>query len=164
MSTLLSIIGICLLVGLDQWTKYYAAIHLSEGPHVLWDGVLEFRLFYNQGAAFSMLQNQFLFFYIGTAIVLAALVFLWIRMPRSKHYLPLRIVFVFLAAGAIGNLIDRVMLHAVRDFIYVSWIDFPIFNVADIYVTCSAIALVLLVLLYYKEDADFDFLKIRRDK
>ncbi len=53
----------------------------------------------------------------------------------TKHFLPLRICAVFILAGAFGNMIDRVIRHYVVDFFYFSLIDFPIFNVADIYVT-----------------------------
>ena len=55
-------------------------------------------------------------------------------------------------AGAIGNMIDRTLLNYVVDFLYFSLIDFPIFNVADIYLTCATIALGILIIFYYKED------------
>ena len=58
-------------------------------------------------------------------------------------------------AGAIGNFIDRVMRNYVVDFFYFSLIDFPIFNVADIYVTVAAFAMIFLGLFYYKEE-DFN--------
>ena len=57
-----------------------------------------------------------------------------------------------IVAGAMGNIIDRIRNGFVVDFIYFSLIDFPVFNVADIYVTCSAIALIVLFLFIYKED------------
>ena len=60
-------------------------------------------------------------------------------------------------AGAFGNLIDRVFRGYVVDFFYFKWIDFPVFNVADIYVTLSAIALIIVVLFYYKEE-DFSLI------
>ena len=68
-----------------------------------------------------------------------------------------------ITAGGIGNLIDRVRLNYVVDFIYFSLIDFPVFNVADIYVTVSMFLLLILVLFYYK-DEDFQFLKWKREK
>ena len=66
-------------------------------------------------------------------------------------------------AGGLGNLIDRVRLNYVVDFIYFSLIAFPVFNVADIYVTTSMILLFIAVLFYYK-DEDFQFLKWKREK
>ncbi len=59
---------------------------------------------------------------------------------------------VFLFAGALGNYIDRILNHYVIDFVYFSLINFPVFNVADIYVTCTVILLFVLLLFYYKED------------
>ena len=67
------------------------------------------------------------------------------------------ILLTFISAGAVGNLIDRIQLGYVRDFIYFSIIDFPVFNVADIYVTVSTALLVILVLFYYREEDFNDF-------
>jgi signal peptidase II len=64
-------------------------------------------------------------------------------------------VLMLISAGAVGNLADRVFLGYVRDFIYFSLINFPVFNVADIYVTAGTVVLVLLVLFCYK-DEDFE--------
>jgi len=80
------------------------------------------------------------------------------RMPRVKKYNVLNYVLLFLIAGAIGNYIDRIINHYVVDFIYFSLIDFPVFNVADCYVTVSVIILFFLVLFYYK-DEDFEEIK-----
>ena len=71
--------------------------------------------------------------------------------------MPLIVVVDVLVAGAIGNFIDRLVNKYVIDFIYFSLIDFPIFNVADIYVTLSVIALFILIFFYYKEE-DFKFI------
>ena len=63
-----------------------------------------------------------------------------------------------MSAGAVGNTIDRVYFGYVTDFIYFKLIDFPTFNVADIWITCATFILLFLILFKYKED-DFDFLK-----
>ena len=55
-------------------------------------------------------------------------------------------------AGAIGNLIDRISLKYVVDFIYFELIDFPIFNIADCYLTVSSFLLIILAIFYYKEN------------
>jgi signal peptidase II len=73
--------------------------------------------------------------------------------------MPMRVCLCFIAAGAVGNFIDRLLFSYVRDFIYFRLIDFPVFNVADIYITCATAILMLLALFYYKEDDDFNFLK-----
>ena len=69
-----------------------------------------------------------------------------------------RNIIIFLSAGAIGNYIDRVSNNYVVDFIYFSLIDFPVFNVADIYVTVAIFFLLILILFYYK-DEDLDEIK-----
>ncbi|MBQ6544855.1 MAG: signal peptidase II [Lachnospiraceae bacterium] len=151
--------GVCavILAGLDLWTKSFAASRLASGPIELIPGVFELRYLENRGAAFSILQNGRAFFIPVTVIVLIALVILSLRMPGDKKYRPLRILMIFVAAGALGNLYDRIFLRYVRDFLYISLIDFPIFNVADMYVTVSAILLAVLLLFRYK-DEDFSFL------
>ena len=68
-----------------------------------------------------------------------------------------------MVSGALGNFIDRVCRGYVVDFIYFSLIDFPVFNIADMYVVCSGILLVMLVCFRYKNDKDYDFLRIKKD-
>ena len=73
-------------------------------------------------------------------------------MPRQKKYLYLDYIIVLVVAGAIGNHIDRVLNNYVVDFIYFSLINFPVFNIADCYVTVSMILLLILILFYYKDE------------
>ncbi len=143
------------LVAADQISKIAAVNALKDKPAIpLIKNVLEFYYVENRGAAFSMLQNAtWLFYIIASAAIIAIAVFL-IRMPDGRRFVPLRILLVLISAGAAGNLIDRVMFTYVRDFIYFSLINFPVFNVADMYVTCATFALVLLTFFYYK-DEDF---------
>ena len=75
----------------------------------------------------------------------------------EKKYLPVQIISLFLIAGGLGNLIDRIRLGYVIDFFYFSLINFPVFNMADIYVTVSMAILFVLLIFYYKEE-DFDLL------
>ena len=153
-----------LLVALDQWTKYLAVLFLKDqDPFVIIDGVFELHYLENRGAAFGILQGQKVIFLICTVLVLAVLAFYYNRMPLEKKYQPLRAVGVLLGAGAVGNLIDRMVQSYVVDFFYFELINFPIFNVADIYVTTAAVALIVLVIFFYK-DEDFVFLGSRKDK
>lgn len=147
------ITGFILLVLLDQWTKSLSVVHLKgQTPFVLIDGVLEFYYLENHGAAFSLLQDATVFFLIVALAALAAIALILHRMPRTRAFLLPRILLVCIAAGALGNLIDRMMLGYVRDFIYFSLINFPVFNVADIYVTVSVALLMVLMLFVYKEE------------
>lgn len=141
------------LVTLDQWTKILAVSHLkNQTPIVLIKHVFQLQYLENRGAAFGLLQNQRIFFLIISIVILSAIVFIYFRLPAEKIFLPLRFCAIFISAGAIGNMIDRIRLGYVIDFLYFKLIDFPIFNVADIYVTVSTILLVILVMFYYKED------------
>ena len=74
------------------------------------------------------------------------------RIPSEKHFGLLNVIAILFFGGAIGNFIDRVMQGYVVDFFYFRLIDFPVFNVADIYVTVAAILLILCLLFYKEED------------
>jgi signal peptidase II len=150
-------ISIILGVFLDQYTKYLAVTHLQEQSITIVKDVFQLHYLENHGAAFGILQNQQWFFLIATIVTLAFIVYLYIRLPHQKHFLPLRICLISIVAGAIGNMIDRIRLQYVIDFIYFKIIDFPIFNVADIFATVSTFALIILFLFYYSEE-DFDLI------
>ena len=96
--------------------------------------------------------------FAATPILCVGLLYILGKMPKTNKNLPLNYIIVFLVAGAIGNYIDRIMNHYVVDFIYVSLINFPVFNVADCYVTVSVILLFVLIMFYYK-DEDLEELK-----
>lgn len=141
------------LLVLDQVSKYMAVINLRGNPGIeIIPGV--FRLYYleNNGAAFGIFRNQQVFFYIITVVVVGLLAFFYLKLPKDKKYLPICLCMVFMEAGALGNFIDRVWHKYVVDFFYFELINFPVFNVADIYVTCSAAVLIFLLLFVYKEE------------
>ncbi len=141
------------LVVLDQLTKLWVLGTLKgKNPIVLIENVLELRYLENRGAAFGILQNKLWFFLIITVLVLAVLFVFVGRVPGTARFFWLRLCMDLIAAGAVGNMIDRLFRRYVVDFIYFKLIDFPIFNVADIYVTCAAFLLVILILFYYKDE------------
>ena len=149
-------------VWFDQFTKKWALANLGDHQSVpLIEGILEFLRIENHGAAFGILQGQMSFFYIISAAVGIVILYVLLRMPCETRYYPLLITVSFIAAGAVGNLIDRIFRRSVVDFIYFKPIDFPVFNVADIYVTTATAVMMILVLFYYK-DEEFDFLKRSR--
>ena len=157
-TSILAVIGLVLL---DQYTKLLALANLKGNePFVFIQNVFELRYLENRGAAFGIMQNQVMFFVVVTVLMMAAILYLYKKCPSSKKYQPIKVCMVFIMAGAIGNLIDRVYRGFVVDFFYFSLIDFPIFNVADIYVTVAFFVLILLLLFYYKEeDLDIFFKK-----
>ncbi len=145
--------GLAALTGLDQWTKQLAVAHLQgQEPIPLWEGVFELRFVTNRGAAFGIFQNQRWLFLVLTAVIMAALLWLFWKLPRTRRFLPLQVLCVAVEAGALGNMIDRVRLGYVIDFLYFRLIDFPVFNVADCYVTVGVLLAALLLLFYYKEE------------
>lgn len=152
-SYLLSAASVLIFVLLDQWTKVLAVTHLkNQSPIVLIEHVFELHYLENRGAAFGLLQDQRIFFLIIAFVILAVVAVLYRKIPDDRKFIILKICSVFICAGAIGNMIDRFLNGYVVDFLYFSLIDFPIFNVADIYVTVSTFVLVFLILFYYKEE------------
>lgn len=150
---------------LDQFTKHLAVANLKgQAPIVLIPGVLELRYLENRGAAFGMLQNQKAFFVIMTCLVLAFLAYALWRMPDQKKYRILHVMGGLLTAGALGNFWDRLRLDYVVDFIYISLIDFPIFNVADMYVSFICVLGLILVFWGPFEETDFDFIKWKKGR
>ena len=96
-----------------------------------------------------------------TLIVLCLIAYLYLkRIPDEKKFRPMDGICILFFAGALGNFIDRVFRNYVVDFFYFKLIDFPVFNVADIYVTVAAFAMIILGLFYYKEE---DYNKIFHD-
>ncbi len=150
---LLGIAAGVLLTVLDQWSKYLAELHLKgQAPFVIWEGVFELNYLENRGAAFGMLQGQKGIFLVSTVLVLFFLGFYYHRAPLGKRYVPVRVIGVLLFSGAVGNMIDRVSQSYVVDFLYFKLIDFPVFNVADCYVTVGAILMAVLFLFFYKDE------------
>ena len=159
----LAVLAMVIAVAADQVTKYLAVIYLKDKPpFVIWDQVFELTYLENRGAAFGLLQNRTIFFVITACVVFAIVIFLYIKIPKTSKYLPLRLCGIFVFAGAAGNLIDRIRLGYVVDFFYFKLIDFPIFNVADIYVTVGFAVLVVLILFVYKEEELACFTKKKR--
>ena len=159
---IIGLFGFMLLVALDQWTKLLAltTLKLREAFPII-ANVFELRYLENRGAAFGIMQNQRFILVIVTVCILLGLLFLFYRIPDKKHMIPLEVTIVLLGAGAVGNMIDRIVRGYVIDFFYFKLINFPIFNVADCYVVIAAVLAVILICFYYSEE-DFDFAK-RKD-
>lgn len=147
-----------LFILIDQWSKLWARTCLKGSADIpVIKKVFSLHYLENRGAAFGLLQNRQIFFVLMTVLVLACIAYVYHRLPNEAKYKPLEYIALFITAGAIGNFIDRICYHYVIDFLYFELIDFPVFNVADCYVSCSTFFLVVLLLFYYKEE-DFAFL------
>lgn len=154
---------VVLLTALDQYTKILAQKCLKNQPSIpLIKNILELKYLYpeNRGIAFGMFQGKVAFFVALSIVFFVIILYIYVRLPKKRYYFPLAAVIFLMISGALGNFIDRVFRGYVIDFIYVSAIDFPVFNLADIYVVSSGILLVLFVCIKYKDD-DFEFLNPR---
>ena len=96
-------------------------------------------------------ERQWVFVMIALAMVAVA-IYVYVYLPVTLHFLAMRICTVLIAAGAAGNMIDRLLHRYVIDFLYVSLIDFPVFNVADCYVVVGALLLIVLIFTLYRND------------
>lgn len=149
----LSVVAAALLVAVDQWIKYWATAVLQPlGAMTLIPGVVELRYFLNDGMAFSMLAGkQTLLVLMTSAMLLCVLVLLVVR----KMCLWERISWTLILGGGIGNLIDRVLNGVVVDYVNFLFVDFAVFNFADICITTGVVMLVLWVLYdSYKKDKE----------
>ncbi len=162
MGYIIALIATVALIGMDQWVKYISVNHLMNQPDItIIDGIFELAYVENRGAAFGMLQNKIWVFAIFTILVLAFMIIIFIRLPQTSRFRPMRVTLVLLFSGALGNFLDRVRIGYVVDMFHFYWFEFPVFNVADIFIVISCFMLVLLMLFYYKED-ELDFWQMIR--
>ncbi|MCR3956088.1 MAG: signal peptidase II [Gudongella sp.] len=151
------LLGILIIIA-DQATKYLSVVYLMDKrPVVLIENLLELHFVRNYGAAFGILQNQRVFFITITSLVLIGMSIYMIR-NRNKLTEIANLAMGFLLGGALGNLIDRIRLGYVVDFIKVDLriYDFPVFNIADIFIVLGTGLLIFVILLdkYEKSTGD----------
>ncbi|MBS7225223.1 MAG: signal peptidase II [Clostridiaceae bacterium] len=139
---------VCAIVCLDQLVKFWTIQNLMGGdPIVLIPGVFQLTYVENRGAAFSFLENQIWFFVLTTVCVLAAIAYaLYKKVILTKLG---KWSLIFVAGGAIGNLIDRILHGYVVDMFYFELIDFPVFNVADIFIVIGGILFAYYIVIQY---------------
>lgn len=138
-----------LMIAADIVTKVLTVENMPLGSSIpLWDGVFHLTHIRNTGAAFSILSGQrFFLIALPLIVVLAVIAYVIIKKPKNKILL---LSLSMIVSGGIGNLIDRIRLGYVVDFLDFRLINFPVFNVADIWVTLGA-AVFIALLLFSKE-------------
>lgn len=142
MLQVITILSIAALVGADQLIKLLVLEYLQPiGSLPLIDGVLQLRYAENTGAAFGSFSGQTNALSIFTLIVI--LVGIFFLLSKKIKFGVEYVCIVLIIAGGAGNVIDRVFRGFVVDYIEPLFIDFAIFNFADILVTCSAIVLII---------------------
>lgn len=134
-----------------------------DEPFTIIDKVFKLKLLSNQGAAWGMLQGRVSILSFISIALMGLLVYFFIKIPEDKKFYILRVLFIFVFAGALGNLIDRFYQGYVTDFLYIELIDFPIFNVADVYITFAMFGVFLLIVFIYKEE-DLEFFTFGKPK
>lgn len=151
MQTILMVLCVLGITAADQLTKYLVVQNIplyADVPAI--DGLFHLTYVQNTGAAFSMLRGaQWLFALIFVVFTIAILWdFIKKAMPFTKFE---RWLVLCIYAGGLGNMIDRLRLGYVVDMIALDFINFPVFNVADCFITCGCILLVLHLILFNKE-------------
>lgn len=149
---ILSLLIIALSVFLDQVSKYLVLknIPMYENVPVL-DGVFHFTYVENKGAAFGMLSDARWVFMVISVVAIAAFIIYLIKWKPENMLLKVSLSMII--GGGIGNMIDRVMRGSVVDFIEVEFMQFAIFNVADIFVCVGCGLMMLYVILSEIEES-----------
>ena len=144
--TVILIAVIAAVIGLDQLTKWLTVVNLAEYESFpLWQDVLHFTYVKNTGMAFGMLKDhRWVFMVFSTIAIVALIVYLFRFRPESRW---MQISMAMIIGGGIGNMIDRVFLGYVVDFIDVTLINFAVFNVADSFVCVGAGIMILCLVL-----------------
>lgn len=160
---LLPILAVIVLILLDQGTKLWALTSLKPIHNMtLVEGFMDLTFVENRGVAFGMFSGQRWFILLLTGIIAVGLIWFYVTMPKKKEYFPLRVSLVLVLSGAIGNIIDRLFRGYVVDFFEFTFFEWPVFNVADIYVVVGVILLALMIVFVVK-DEDLE-LKKKKDE
>ena len=144
-----------ILIYFDQLTKKYAKDVFFYSPYKLIDNIIEFTYHENRGAAFGILQDKQIFFYAVTIAILIFIFYIIKKIDLNKKNIMLYICIILIFSGAIGNFIDRIVNKYVIDFIYFKPIDFPVFNLADTYITIACFFFLFLSIFLYKDKEIF---------
>ncbi|HEQ8014585.1 TPA: signal peptidase II [Streptococcus pyogenes] len=144
----LFVLSLILLVALDQLSKFWIVSHIALGevkPFI--PGIVSLTHLQNNGAAFSILQDQQWFFVVITVLVIGYAIYYLATHPHLNIWKQLALLLII--SGGIGNFIDRLRLAYVIDMVHLDFVDFAIFNVADSYLT---VGVILLVICLWKEE------------
>ena len=139
------------VVALDQYTKYLTVMNIAQYADVPFiPGFLGFTFVKNTGAAFSSFEGQQWLFALIFAVFTAAILWEYFKKPMPFTTLE-RFCIAAIYGGGLGNMIDRVRLGYVVDMIETKFMDFPVFNVADCFICCGCV-LLLISLMFWNKD------------
>ncbi len=153
---LLYLIPFALIILLDQATKLIITSSFAEGAStVLIPKFIDLTYVKNTGAAFGIFHGRKIFLVLVTALIFAAVIWFIAHYKPTSKFLMWSLTLI--CAGGLGNLIDRIALGYVRDFIELSFMRFPVFNIADCAITVGAVMLALYVLIEEHKHGEDDF-------
>ena len=139
------------IVAADQWTKYLTVANIAlfeDVPFI--PGLLQLTYVKNTGAAFSSFEGQQWLFALIFAVFTGMILYEYYK--KSVGFLPFeRWCIAAIYGGGLGNMIDRVRMGYVVDMIETTFMEFPVFNVADCFITCGCILLIAHLVLFNKE-------------
>ncbi len=147
----IELLFVLVLIAADMLTKEYVYGACLDHKINIIDGVISFVAVENTGASFGMLSDKTLYLTIVSTVCAAVLIF-FIFYSYKYRNLWLRSSLILITAGAIGNIVDRILLGYVRDFIYFELIDFAVFNFADSCLTVGTIVMIVYILFFYSKD------------
>ncbi len=140
------IMGIILL-GADIATKLFAIEYLRPiDTYPVWEGVFHLTYVENRGAAFGMLEGGRVFFIVVSIVIIAAILYFAKKYKNRSRCLDFGLTLI--TAGALGNLLDRIFRGFVVDFLDFCIIDYPVFNMADIFVCVGAGLLAVFIIFF----------------
>ena len=152
MSVIGAIIFVLSLVGIDQLIKYFVIEYLKPiGVFELLEGFIRFRYVENTGAVFGSFASHTAVLTVVSIILLVVTVYFLVTQKNKSKLVSFTLLLMI--AGGIGNIIDRIRLHFVVDYIEPTFIDFAVFNFADCLITVGAFVLMIyLVIDIVKEE------------
>ncbi len=144
--TVILIAVIAAVIGLDQLTKWLTVVNLEEYESFpVWQDVFHFTYVKNTGMAFGMLKDhRWVFMVFSTIAIVALIIYLFRFRPEGRW---MQVSMAMIIGGGIGNMIDRIFLGYVVDFIDVTLINFAVFNIADSFVCIGAGIMILCLVL-----------------
>lgn len=145
----LLLVGAVIAVDLITKEFIYAKAE-SQGRMTFIKGVISFVAVRNEGASFGMFSSNTVLLAIVSAISSAGLTAFLIASIKHRNIL-LRSSLILIIGGAVGNLVDRISLGYVRDFMEYDFVNFAVFNFADAFLTVGTVLLIIYVLFFYKE-------------
>lgn len=151
---MLYLIVLILLIAIDQVIKHWAYVYLQPLGSIPLTSWFSLTYLENRGAAFGIMYGARWILTVVTLGILSYLLILFKKTPNTGLNRYLRWAMVLIAAGGIGNVIDRIRQGFVIDYLHATFINFPVFNFADVLIVMGAIGFGLLSTFFIKEDRE----------